>query len=174
MQAKDLMTQPVVFVSPSASIFGAAQLMLRHKISGLPVVGSSGSLTGILTEGDFLRRSETHSAVARGGSIFSLARGKLAEEYTHASGRRVDEIMTEQVHTVQEEARLDEIVRVTEHYRVKRVPVVRGEAVRGIITRADLMRALARQAPATVPKPTTTPRSMSNCWRICMNRNGHP
>jgi len=152
MRAKDLMTQPVVSVPPDASILEAAQLMLQHKISGLPVVDASGNMVGIVTEGDFLRRSEMGTLRRRPRWIEAfLGPGRLADEYAHASGRRIDEIMMTDVHGVNEDAALDEVVSIMERYRIKRVPVTRGQAIVGIITRTNLVRALMENARATAP-----------------------
>jgi CBS domain-containing protein len=143
MRVKDVMAHPVLAVSSQASIFEAVRLMLQHKISGLPVLDDSGNLVGIVTEADFLRRTETGTVRRRPRWIeFFVGPGKLAEEYVHASGRRVDEIMTTEVHTIDEEAVLEDVVSIMERHRVKRVPVVRGKKVIGIITRANLVHAL--------------------------------
>ena len=154
MRIKEVMTQPVVSVSPQASIFEAVRLMLQHKISGLPVVENSGRLIGIVTEADFLRRSETGTVRRRPRWIeFIVGPGKLAEEYVHASGRRVDEVMTTEVRTIHEDAPLEEVVNIMERYRVKRVPVVRGQMVLGIITRATLVHALMNAENSSAPAP---------------------
>lgn len=143
MQAKEVMTQPAITVSPQGSIFEAVRLMLQNKISGLPVVDESGSLVGILTEGDFLRRTETDTLRRRPRWIeFLIGAGKLAQEYVHASGRRVDQVMTTDVYSVSEDTPLGEVVSIMEQRRIKRVPVVRGKQVVGIITRANLLRTL--------------------------------
>jgi CBS domain-containing protein len=152
MKAKDVMTREVVSIAPDASIMEAVRLMLQHRISGLPVVDGSGNLQGVVTEGDFLRRAETGTARKRSRWLeFLLGPGRLATEYAHTSGRKVSEVMTPDVHTVGEDAPLEEVVHVMERRRVKRVPVVRGGKVIGIVTRANLMRALASFALAAEP-----------------------
>ena len=152
MKAKEIMTAPVISVAPDTSVLEAVRAMLQQKISGLPVVDSGGRPVGMVTEGDFLRRVETGTQRRRPRWIeFILGPGMLADEYVHASGRTVAEVMTEAVHTVGEEASLDEVVQVMERYRVKRVPVMRGDKLVGIVTRTDLMRALTsagERAPA--------------------------
>jgi len=152
MQAKDIMTREVVSIRPDASILEAARLMLQHKISGLPVVGAGGSLVGIVTEGDFLRRAETGTGRHRPRWLeFILGPGRLAEEYVQAAGRRVDDVMTSTVRSVAEGAPLEDVVHIMERYRVKRVPVLRNGAIVGIITRANLLRAVARLALEAQP-----------------------
>ena len=121
--------------------------MLQNKISGLPVVDASGGLVGIVTEGDFLRRSETGTLRRRPRWIeFIIGPGKLAQEYVHGSGRKVDEVMAAEVHTAPEDAPLDEVVRIMERYRIKRVPIVRGQQIVGMVTRTNLMRAFIQAA----------------------------
>ena len=143
MKAADVMTREILSVAPDASVLEAVRLMLQHKISGLPVIDAAGRLQGILTEGDFLRRVETGTERKRSRFVeFLLGPGRLAEEYTHASGRRVSEVMTPDVQTVTEDAPLEQVVHLMERHRVKRIPVVRGDKVVGIVTRKNLMRAL--------------------------------
>ena len=152
MKAQDVMTREVVSIGPDASIIEAVRTMLQHKISGLPVVDASGRLHGIITEGDFLRRAETGTQRRHPRWLeFLLGPGRLATEYVHASGRKVDEVMTPDVYTVTEDAPLEQVVHLMERHRVKRIPVVRGDKVVGIVTRANLMRALASLALAEHP-----------------------
>lgn len=152
MQAKDVMTHPVLTIGRNASVFEAARLMLQNKISGLPVVDASGGLVGIITEGDFLRRIEIGTQIQRPRWIELLVgAGKLAQEYCSASGRRVDEIMTAEVQSVGEATGLNEVVSVMERHCIKRVPVVRAATVIGMITRADFMRALMKAAKSRAP-----------------------
>jgi CBS domain-containing protein len=155
MRVKDVMTRPVVAVSPEASIFEAVRLMLQRKISGLPVVDRSGRLVGMVTEADFLRRSETGTVRRRPRWIeFIVGPGKLAEEYVHVSGRRVDEVMTREVRTIHEDAPLEEVVSIMDRYRIKRVPVVCSHVVIGIVTRADLVHAVMTAAKRSRPGST--------------------
>jgi CBS-domain-containing membrane protein len=128
--------------------------MLQNKISGLPVIDGSGKLVGIVTEGDFLRRSEIGTQRRRSRWIeFLIGPGRLADEYSRSSSRNIGEIMTHDVYTVDPDATLEQIVRVMERHRVKRVPVVEGEKVVGIVTRANLLHALASIADEIAPSP---------------------
>lgn len=152
MNASDAMTRRVITVGPDATILEAARLMLQNKISGLPVVDSKGHLVGIVTEGDFLRRAETGTTRQRSRWLeFLIGPGRLANEYVHSHGRKVEEVMTPAPHTVSEDTPLGDIVQLMEQKRVKRLPVVRGTQLVGIISRANLMHALAslaRKMPA--------------------------
>ena len=150
MKAKDVMTQPVISVAANASMQDAIRIMLQHKISGLPVVDASGQLVGVVTEGDFLRRIETGTLRRRPRWIeFFAGPGRLADDYVRAAGRRVEETMTPEVQTITEDASLEDIVRLMERHRIKRVPVTREGKPVGIVTRQNLMRALVRTAKAT-------------------------
>jgi CBS domain-containing protein len=147
MKAKDVMTSPVVSIEPDASIWQAVRIMLQRHISGLPVSDQKGALVGIVTEGDFLRRAETGTERRRPRWLeYLIGPGRLADEYTRAHGRKVSEIMTADPLTISEDTPLDEIVRLMEKRQIKRLPVVRDQQVAGIISRANLVHALASVA----------------------------
>jgi len=153
MQVRDVMTRNVISVKADESILSAARLMLQNRISGLPVLDASGGLVGIVTEGDFLRRGELGTTKRRPRWVeFLLGPGKLAEEYVHQSGRKVFDVMTRDPRTVSEDDTLETVVAQMERHRVKRLPVVRQGKLVGIISRANLLHALAslaREAPAS-------------------------
>lgn len=143
MKAADLMTSFVVTVTPDATIEYAAQLMLQHRISGLPVTDSDGAVLGIVTESDLLRRAETGTDKRRTRWVSLLiGQGRLAQEYVHTHGRKVGEVMTERVFTVTPETPLADLVALMETKHVKRVPVVDQGRLVGIVSRADVMAAL--------------------------------
>jgi CBS domain-containing protein len=152
MKASDVMTPTILSVPPDAALLQAVRLMLQHHISGLPVVDADGKLVGIVTEGDLLRRVEIGTQRKRPRWLeFLIGPGRLATEYAHACGRKVHEVMTREVQTVGAEAPLDEIVQLMERHRIKRVPVVRDGKLVGIVTRANLLRALASVAREVAP-----------------------
>jgi CBS domain-containing protein len=147
MQARDVMTPRVISIETDAPIMRAVQLMLQNRISGLPVVGRKGELVGMVTEGDFLRRGEIGTQRRRNRWLeFLIGPGRLADEYVHARGRKVEEVMTREPVTVTEDTPLDEVVRLMERHRIKRLPVVRGGELVGIVTRANIMHALVSLA----------------------------
>jgi CBS domain-containing protein len=155
MQVKDVMTQNVISVQPGEPVLTAAHLMLQNRISGLPVVDKDGELIGIVTEGDFLRRSELGTQRRRPKWLeFILGPGRLADEYVHTSGRKVDEIMTPDPCVVTEYASLEKVVELMERRHVKRLPVTRGGRMVGIISRSNLMHALASLARDAQPAAT--------------------
>ena len=152
MKVRDVMTSDVVSVGPDASIDEAVQLMLQRRISGLPVIDHTGELVGVVTEGDFLRRTETSTQRQRSRWIeFFTGPGRLASEYVQTSGRKVHQVMTTDVQTATEDTALEEIVRLMEQRRIKRVPILRGQKLVGIVSRANLLRALANVAHEIPP-----------------------
>jgi CBS domain-containing protein len=156
MHVKDVMTSPVISVEPDASIWQAVRIMLQRRISGLPVIDKHGRLVGMVSEGDFLRRAETGTQRRRPNWLeFLMGPGRLADEYTRSHGRKIQDIMTPDPVTVTEETSLDEVVRTMEQRRIKRLPVVRGNEVVGIVSRANLMHALAGIARELVPTTAT-------------------
>lgn len=147
MLAGDVMTQDVIAVASDATAMQAAVLMLKHEISGLPVVDPDGTLVGIVTEGDFLRRAELGTQRRRPRWLeFVIGPGRLANDYVQACGRKVSDVMTAEPRTATEWTPLQEVVQLMERHRIKRVPVVCGRLLVGIVTRADLLRALANRA----------------------------
>ena len=152
MRVKDVMTVNVICIEADEPVLKAARLMLQNRISGLPIVDNDGELVGIVTEGDFLRRSELGTQRQRPKWLeLIIGPGRLAQEYTHSSGRKVEDIMTPDPRTIGEDETLEAVVDKMERHCVKRLPVVRGGRVVGIISRANLMHALAsvtREGPA--------------------------
>jgi len=147
MKASDIMTPGVISADPDATVLQAARYMLQHHISGLPVIDKTGALVGILSEGDFLRRRETHTDRRPSRWLeFLMGPGRLAAQYTHTHGSKVSEVMTTKVHAITEDTPLEKIVELMERYRIKRVPVLRRKKVVGIVTRANLMHAMVSLA----------------------------
>ena len=142
----------VISVEPDATVLQAARLMLQQHISGLPVIDKVGRLVGVLSEGDFLRRRETQTEQRRSRWLeLLMGPGKIAAEYAHAHGQKVSEVITHDVYTVDEDTALEDVV-LMEPRRIKRVPVLRGNKVVGIVTHSNLMYAmvsLARSVPTT-------------------------
>jgi CBS domain-containing protein len=152
MNVRDVMTPRVLSVAPDESIFVAAQLMLQKRISGLPVIDGRGDLVGIVSEGDFLRRAETATERKRPKWMeFLLGPGRLADEYVKISSRKVRDVMTDEVRTVTPDAPLEDVVRLMERHHIKRVPVTEGRKVVGIVTRANLLHAMASFVSEVAP-----------------------
>jgi len=154
MRAHQIMTRPVITVTPETTIVEAASTMLQRHVSGLPVVDASGKLVGIVSEGDFIRRSEIGTQRKRGRWLrFILGPGKSATDFVREHGSKVAEIMTPEPLTITEDTTLEEIVQLMEKNNVKRMPVMRGETVVGIVSRANLLQAVASLA-RQIPDPT--------------------
>jgi CBS domain-containing protein len=154
MRAMDVMTTDVISVNPDTTVQGLATLLAERGISGAPVVDASGSLVGIVSEGDLLHRAEIgtarrHRERRRSWWLDHFA-SDLAREYVKSHGRTVNDIMTRDVVTVTEDTDLGDVAALLEAKRVKRVPVMRGGKVVGILSRANLVRALGatKGAPA--------------------------
>ncbi|MBF9232656.1 CBS domain-containing protein [Microvirga alba] len=144
MQATDLMTREIISVGPDTSVVQAAELMLKNRISGLPVLDATGRLVGMLTEGDLLRRSELGTDRKRPHWLeLILSPGKLAAEYVKTHGRKVSDVMTGPAITANEDTPLSEVVSLMNENRIKRIPIVRNGLAIGIVSRADVLRGLA-------------------------------
>jgi CBS-domain-containing membrane protein len=152
MKAKDVMTSPVISIEADAAVLQAVRIMLQRRVSGLPVIDKNGGLIGIVTEGDFLRRAETGTMRRRPRWLeFLIGPGRLAEEYTHSHGRKINDVMTSDPVSVTEDTSLDEIVKLMEKRQIKRVPVLRDGRLVGIVSRANLLHALAGLAREVKP-----------------------
>ncbi len=146
MQTGQIMTQNVITVVPETPVAEAARIMLDNHISGLPVI-ENGRLVGIVTEGDFLRRAEIGTERKRPSWLqFILGTGREAADYVQAHGRKVADVMTRDPVTVGEDATLQDLVAAMEAHHVKRLPVTRDGRLVGIVTRANLLRAVANVA----------------------------
>lgn len=151
MQAREIMTAPVVTIAASASVAEAADLMLSRNIRCLPVLKEDGSLAGVITEGDFLRRDELGTRRTRPRWLeFLVGPGKVADEYVRSNGRRVNEVMSIPVITTAPDASLAEIVELMATHDIKNVPVLDEGNIVGIVSRSDLMRTLLRTMPKSV------------------------
>jgi CBS domain-containing protein len=141
MRAHHIMTRKVIKVAPGGSVTDAARLMLDNHVSGLPVVDLKGALVGIVTERDLLRRREIGTQRKRPRWLdFILGPGRQAADYVQTAGRR-------------EDTPLSDVVVIMEKYHIKRVPVMNGNKLTGIISRQNFVRAVAGLA-RDVPDPT--------------------
>ena len=159
MKAADVMTRRVLIVRPDTPVADAVRLMLQDEVSGLPVVDQGGTLAGIVTEGDFLRRAELGTERKRRRWLEVLiGPNRLADEYVHTHAKKVADVMTREVVTVGPEAELDEVVAAMERHHIKRVPVVQDGKLLGIVSRVNLLRAFGSMARP----PGTSTRSVAS------------
>jgi CBS domain-containing protein len=142
MRVKDVMTTKIVCVSPQQTIADAIRLMGNTHVSGLPVVDPTGKLVGVLSEGDLLRRSEIGTTKSTHWLEYLFRAGHLAEVYKQTHGRRVEEVMSTDVSSIDQSLPLEAAVSLMQKRRIKRLPVMDGDKLVGIITRADFIRAL--------------------------------
>jgi len=148
MQARDVMTTSVETVRPDTPVHEVARQMADKRISGMPVVDESGKLVGIVTEGDLLRRVELGTDQRPRWLQIFTSNAKLADEYVQTRGRLAGDVMSRDVVTIAPTAPLTEVVDKMERNRVKRLPVIEGDRLVGIVTRGNLICALGAAAPA--------------------------
>lgn len=151
MQAIDIMTPSVITATPETPIRELIELMLSHHVSAIPIMHGD-ELVGIVSEGDLIRRTELGSERPHRWLELISSRAHLAAGYVHSHGRFAREVMTTKVITVVESTPVAEIAALLEKHRIKRVPVLRDGSLLGIVSRANLLRALASSMaqPATV------------------------
>jgi CBS domain-containing protein len=144
MRAHQIMSRHVITIGADAPVLDAIKTMLSHHISGLPVVGPTGTLVGIVSESDFLRRTELGTEKKRGPWPGLLAGAdQAALDFARRNGRKVDQVMSRPPVTIDEETSLDQIVRLMETHNIKRLPVMRDGQIIGMVTRADFLAAIA-------------------------------
>jgi CBS domain-containing protein len=148
MRAMDVMTTGVITVDPDMSVQAVAKLLSERGISGVPVVDAADRLVGIVSEGDLLHRVETGTERLTGRRrswwLDTIASDReLARDYVKSHGRTAKDVMTCEVISVTETTDLAEIAMLLETKRIKRVPVLREGQIVGIVSRANLVRALA-------------------------------
>lgn len=154
MRAHQIMTRNVITVLPETPIREAARKMLENRMSGLPVLDASGRLVGIVSESDFLRRSEIGTQQKRPRWLqYLLSPAHSAHDFIHEHGRKVEDIMTRDPVVAGEDTSLDELVHLMETNGIKRLPVLRDDRLVGIVTRANLLQAVAGIA-REIPDPT--------------------
>jgi CBS domain-containing protein len=139
MKARDVMTAPVITCKSTASVKEVAKLFLQRHISAVPVVDEQDKLVGIISESDLMRRAESGTEWL----ILMTSEQGLAADYIKAHAVRVADVMTRKVITTTPDTPLNEIAGILETNGIKRVPVVRDGQLVGIISRANLVQAMA-------------------------------
>lgn len=155
MKAMDVMTRNVVTVQPDAQVREIAALMLKHRISAVPVVDADRRVLGIISEGDLMRRVEnnTHSRHSWWLEAFYFTQDTPGD-YVKAHGRKASDVMTTEVVSITKDTSLYEIARLLEKNHIKRVPVVREGRLIGIVSRANLLHGIAAEGGGgSVPGP---------------------
>jgi len=143
----------VISVTPETTIADAARLMLKHRVDGLPVVDAGGTVVGVVTEGDLLRRAETGTERRHPRWLELLfTPGRLAEEYAQANARKIGMMMSADIVAVAPQEPLAGVVGLMERHHIKRLPVIEDGRLVGIVSRADLVRALLQNLPRPARK----------------------
>lgn len=176
MRAREIMSRHVVTIRNDALVIDAIKTMLSHRVSGLPVVDAHGKLVGILSEGDFIRRVEIGTEKRRGRWLSLLAGAdQVAVHFARQHGRKVGQIMTPDPVTIAEDTPLEQVVRLMESRNVKRFPVMRGNDIVGMVTRADFMTAVGNSS-LDIQEPSETDEAIRSsvmatlsqaAWRPC-------
>lgn len=160
LTARDVMTPRPITVHPDTSVVEVARILLERGISAVPVVDGE-RIVGIVSEGDLLRRAETGTERRRSWWLELVTSPEtLAGDYARTHGGRAADVMTTKVVTVTEATPLAEIASLLEERRIKRVPIVRRGKLLGIVSRADLLRALAAVPADAGPTMTVTDQSI--------------
>ena len=156
MKAYDIMVRNVITTRPQASVSEVAKLLVDNDISALPVVDGTGQVVGVISEADLMRREELGSEKTRHWWLETITSGAtLAEEFAQSHGKRVEELMSSQVISATEDASLGEIASLLEKPRIKRVPILKGGKLIGVVSRSNLIQALA-SAKSQVPTAAET------------------
>lgn len=144
MRAIDVMTSDVITTDENASVQAAAKLLVEHSISAVPVVDKDNRVIGMVSEGDLLHRAETETEQWGSWWLDMMpSRNRLATEYIKSHSDKVKDVMTRGVISVTEATAVADIAVLLETHRIKRVPVLRDGKLVGIVSRANLVRALA-------------------------------
>ena len=156
MQADEIMTRDVVMVGPETTVGEIAAILVRHRISAVPVVSGT-QLLGIVSQTDLAHRSETGTEKRRKWWLEAFADPDAkAREYIKSHGVRAEDVMTRFVVTVSEDASLAEVADMLDSHGIRQVPVTSDGRLVGMISRADLVRKLAE---ITVAAPAARPDS---------------
>ncbi len=161
MKARDVMVSPVITVKPNATVKEVAGLLLRHRVSALPVVDDAGKVIGMISEGDLMRRADLGTERHRAWWLAALfaEEAALAAEYVKAHSRKVVDIMSKRVIAASPDTPLNEIAGLLERHSIKRVPIIENGALVGIVSRANLIQALAADRKGLdIPIPDATLR----------------
>lgn len=149
MQARDVMSSKLVVVPPETPVVAVAELMAGRGISGVPVVDAEGRPLGIVTEGDMIRRLADEPPGPLGWFLGLFRNSEpMVRRYAKAHGKTARDVMSANLVSVPETASVEEVARLMEQHHVRRVPVVQDGRLVGIVSRADLLRAILRPTAA--------------------------
>lgn len=145
MKAHEMMTEDVITVSPATSVREIAALLVRHRISGVPVVTLGGKVIGIVSQSDLLYRAAAGGErISKWWLGFFADPDRIAREYAKAHGQKAHDVMSRPVVSVADDADIADVAGILNAHGIKRLPVIRESNLVGIITRTDVMRALGK------------------------------
>jgi CBS-domain-containing membrane protein len=178
MKATDVMVSNVITVDVNATVGDTAAILLNNHISGAPVVDEKGGLVGIVSEGDLMRRPEIGTARRRSWWLELIStKWASANEYIKSHSRKVADVMTRDVITAKPDTPLGDIAALLERNRIKRVPIVEGAKLVGLVSRANILQALAsatKKLPSLASvddielRKKVVSRMASEAWRPTM------
>lgn len=149
MLARDIMTKDVITVGPEDTVEKVINLLLDNKISGVPVVNEENEVIGVVSEGDIIvRKSKLHVPSyiqILGGVIYLDDPEDFKEELKKAVAYKVKDIMTVFPATVEEDTTIEEMATMMSEEGINRLPVVKDNKLIGLVSRSDIVRALARK-----------------------------
>jgi CBS domain-containing protein len=152
MKAADIMTGHVISVSPETTVLAAAKLLDENGISAVPVTDKENRILGMLSEGDLIRRIEIGTKKRHSWWLRLLGGpAPVAADFVKSHAAKVSDVMTKDVISVPEDAPLEEVAMLMERYQVKRLPVVRDGKVIGVVSRSNIVRALANTSQPLPP-----------------------
>ncbi|MEH6579174.1 MAG: CBS domain-containing protein [Amphritea sp.] len=161
MQAADIMTTDVITVSLTTEIREIAELLLKHRISAVPVVDAEQRVLGIVSEGDLLRRVENDTEQRHSWWMELLVFNTHdPDTYLKTHGRKAHEVMTRDIISIREETPLYEIAQLLEKHHIKRVPVTRDGHLVGLVSRANLLHGLTAKGSGTGPSAPADDRTI--------------
>lgn len=144
MKARDVMASPVITVKQTSTVGDVARVLVEYGISAVPVVSDEGKVVGVVSEGDLLHRVEAETERRRSWWLLPFATGDtLAADYVKAHARKVADIMTRNVIAASPDTPLRELAELMEKNSIKRVPIVANEKLVGIVSRANIVQAVA-------------------------------
>jgi CBS domain-containing protein len=173
MRVLDVMNTTVISVKPEMTVRDAAKVLVDHGISGAPVLDASGGLVGMLSEGDLIHRTELETGERRRSWwLDHLSASRDAVDYVKSHGLAVADVMTQDVVSVDETAPLSEVANLMETRHIKRLPVLRDGQLVGIVSRANLVQALASAPQEAGPEVTPSDREIRAM--LMGELSGHP
>ena len=171
MQARDIMTTPVVTAELETPVIEIARRLMERRISAMPVIDADGRVVGIVSEGDLMRWPQAGGQRHTSWWLEMItASEERAREYIKSHGRAARDVMTGNPITVEEEASLEEIATLLEKHHIKRVPVVRDGKLVGIVSRANLLQGIVARKRA--PQPSVDDRRLRELVTVAIRASG--